>query len=281
MNKPELYLQSPEKSPEAGLPVRISDALLPETKVWYDLLQPDLQDAYEQELHTIDRMGALREKLRTVAATDMSISHMPETIPPGTETNLHHVYETEALAAGVAKGYPALAEHINFVDVQKIILGHDVGEIGVDDQPALKADMTPEQRRRKNLEPWFGRNILEKIPDPTLREEALTFYSRYQEKNPRDMEVQMAQFLDKAQGTTSIAHASRGFLRDPQKSEIVHNHLVQTLPNMLSSYGNLLVYLPTEEARESIKQIMDSVISQIEAFGHTEAAANFNKLRAA
>ena len=81
----------------------------------------------------------------------------------------------------------------------------------------------------------------------------------------------MAQWLDKVQGTLSIASAARPFLNHPEKRKIIHEHMVSTLPKLIPPFNNLMTYLSSQESRIAVAAMMSDVLAQIESYGHAEA----------
>ena len=179
--------ERPNRAPESVRPLfrRFSDVLPQPALAIYNQIPPEMQLDLENGLNRVQRMGGVIRQNFPVP------SHIRE-------SDHDHVVEYEVINNDFSQGYPELKPFIDF-ETQVPLMGviHDVGEINpaIYDMPTI--DRTPEEDRRKLLEPFAGRLILARIPDPDLRARALGLYNRFLADEPSDLNVQMAHLIDK------------------------------------------------------------------------------------
>lgn len=246
---------APRERRQPPLPVRFSDALLPKAQEFYDSVLPrPLQQRYERANTTVIRMKSLREK------------GFP--IPPDfQESNLEHIVSSMHMAREYQESHPALGHVIDFDTVQILLGMHDSGELAQDIGDVNPLYRTHRDEARKRYEPIAAKKaILSQIPDPQAREQVIALYDRYIADDPNDLEVQMAHFIDKAQGTTRVAEVAFNQHRaeNPQQVGAIETHLWKTIPRMMTPAMHLMVALPEQEHRAAMREI---VMGELELLG--------------
>lgn len=248
-------------SPE--LPVRFKDVLLPDAQKFYDwVLTPQLQYQYENALHGVKRMKGIRDK------------GFP--LPEGfSESNQEHVVDAMRMAREYSLGYPDISRAIRFGRVQILLGVHDSGELAEKVGDVQPTNRSRRDEARKRLEPIAARKaVISQVPNSHAKTEVQKHYSRYQLNNPYDLEVQMARFIDKAQGTTRVAHIAFNAenVTDDTTLNRMRLHLWETVPRMMEPASHLLVGLLTREARENMRQILMNELGLLEKYGPSEVA---------
>ena len=251
---------------QLGLSVNFYANLLPEAAVIYAARVPKkARQAHEKRQDGVMRMGGMV---------------MKGLIDPkeATESNLQHYDASFGMALEYKRDYPVLENSVDWVLVQQFSGLHDTGEMCpiIADVPVTNRSHRDEARKR--LEPKVAKRIIEEyIPDPEDQLYWLGLYDRYQANRPEDISVQMARFIDKAQGTTRVAdkvfniHAPGG---DEKRGKIAE-HLWLTVPRMLEPATNLMVHLPTVAERSAMKDILLGELKLLAQHGPPEVAETF------
>ncbi len=245
------------------LPVRLSGVLLPPAQEFYDkALTPPQQLQYERALHGVQRMKGLRDK-----------GFVPEGFG---ESNLEHTYAALRKVRNWEDTYPSLSLYM--VDAQKGLITHDSGEIHplIDDvQPT---DRTPEEERRKRLEPFAARTMMNFfIPDPGARQSVREVYDRYQANKIEDVPTQIARFADKAQGTVDHAHKVFNVHVNPDRADIISAHLIHTISLMIVPAMNIFVGLDGQEARREARDLILNEFDKLSRYGPKNIVESFRK----
>lgn len=251
-------------------PLTLRDPLLPPALSRYDALGSDIQEAHAQMLSGVKRMGTARKKGFLID-------------PSFIETNREHVGTSLEMALEYSDNYPILNDYIRFDGVQTMLLHHDDGEgvPSIGDVPVV--DRTEADERRKKLEHRAaGMYVFSHIPDPDARKVVKSHYKVYAANDPKNLDVQMTRFIDKAQGTTRAAeiafnveeHINRG---NTETAEKIREHLFNTIPRMMEPAVNLLTYLPEQRAREAMREIIFHEFSRLEQVGASDIVQPFNK----
>lgn len=252
------------KAQPAALPLHLLDVLLPGVKIRYNAaLSANKQDQYERGLHSIIRQETMRSKGFPLS-------------PDKTESDLEHTYAGLVMAMDYLSQYPILGNYINFEEVQTMYIMHDAGEIIVGDVSPV--DRTLKEEQRKRLEPYLAkRRIFSQIPDPFQRDTAIAYFNRYQRNDPNDLEVQMTRFIDKAQGTTRVAHEAFNLyaVQSDEVKKDIALHLWSTLPRMIEPAINLLVGLENRQAKQAIAEITLGELKELEKYGPKEVARTY------
>lgn len=247
----------------ASLPNK-QDHLLPEAKEFNNRFTQEELLLFRAGMAMVPRMGSLKEQ------------GFP--IPEGfVETNLEHIRDAEGIAKEYHDEYPILRDFINFGRVQIKLKLHDIGEanVAVNDRPPI--GRTAQDEKAKRVEPYAGVRILRNISDPVLRQEAIQHYLEHTSKDPNNLEVQMAAFIDKVQGTVRAAQVAFNIEGvDEHTKNMIRNHLWQTVPRMQEHLSRLLVLLPTQEAREAICEIGKKEFAILEKYGPPEVAKTYS-----
>lgn len=245
---------------------RLSGSLSPEAKQFYENNIPqDLRSGFEEGLDRIKR-GAF---------------FLSEGFPNAEEfqeTDLEHIVAGEETIKIHMETYPILRSYINPTETQLIYGVHDCGEIHPSIGDVQPFNRTGRDERRKRLEPFAARTLMLRIPNPRAQEEIRLMYDRFIENHPRDLEVQLARYIDKAQGTVDpagLVFKMEG-ATDEQKKKITQ-HMWHMIPRMVEPALNLLTYLPTEEAREAVRRIVLEDLSQLKQHGPEEVLETFEK----
>lgn len=255
-----------KNSPE--LPIHLNDELLPPAQRWIDwVFTPAQQRQIEEGLHGVVRMEGIRDK------------GFP--MPPGfKQTNLQHEGNILHDARVLNQTTSELPKYIDFSKVQIFGYGHDIPEflVGVGDvQPT---DRTKRDWARKRLEHKAAKNFLiPQIQDPEARADALRRYNEYIGGYPDNLEVQMAKYLDQRDGTITYAHIifNRHSVTSPEILGRMKDHLWQTTYKLVVPAINLLTALPTQAAREEMRDIVIADLKTLEKFGPPEIARSWIK----
>ncbi|MGE5041562.1 MAG: HD domain-containing protein [Candidatus Levyibacteriota bacterium] len=240
-----------------------SEHLLPQALEFFNRFQPSEQKLFAASMAGVVRMKGLREKKFPI----------PEDF---IETNLDHVRSLMEIAYEYHATYPELREHIDFNSVQKKLLVHDIGEAHpvIGDRPPV--GRTQEDEQAKRLEPYAGVRILRNISDPELREETISHYKEYSSKDPHNIEVQMAAFIDKVQGTVRVAHIAFNLEKaNPETQKSIREHLWATVIQMQDHMDRLLVLLPTQEAREAMYRLGQREFAIFKQYAPPEIAKTY------
>jgi 5'-deoxynucleotidase YfbR-like HD superfamily hydrolase len=255
---PERAIGLPMRTPELG--IVDSGVLLPKALEFYtSTLTTELQQIYEAGNNAVIRMEGLRAQ-----------GFVPEGV---LESNHDHIMQSLEMAKEYKEKYPQLGEVIDFEIIQIMILMHDCGEFVIGDiQPV---ERSKKQERLKAIESFVAqKKVLALIPDKKMREEAIELYRRYNRNDPKDSEVQMARFIDKAQGTTRVAETVFNVRENPDKAIVIANHLWQTVPRMMEPANNLLYYLD-EKNSNALQSIIDYELGLLGRFGPRYVATTF------
>lgn len=230
----------------------VSETLLPDAQHFYDwVLPPELQRKYEDLNDGIVRMGGLREN-----------GFVPEGFR---ETNLDHIINLLEMAREYKERCPALDERVNFAEAQKIILLHDAGELVVGDIKPV--GRSPREERLKIVEPYLAKKcVFSEIPNQEARSCVIGLYNAYIENDPENLTVQMAHFIDKAQGTTRVAEIVFNVYRMQEKATQIGLHLWMTVSKMMAPAINLLTNLETREERGAMREIILGEIRLLEKY---------------
>ncbi len=195
-------------------------------------------------------------------------------IPDGyIETNLDHTYSAEEIAREYHDQYPALRDSVNFAHVQKMLRVHDIGEahVAIGDRPP--ADRTEEDEHAKRLEPLAGERLLNHIQDSGLREETIGYYREVTSKDKNNIDVQMAAFIDKVQGTLRVADVL--FKMDDvdnRTQALIRAHLWEVLPKIQDHFSRVMVLLSDQDAREAMHEIGKKEFAMLSTYGPKEVA---------
>jgi 5'-deoxynucleotidase YfbR-like HD superfamily hydrolase len=255
---PEQVRSLPMRTPELG--IVDSGALLPKALAFYaSTLSTELQQVYEAGNNAVIRMEGLRAQ-----------GFVPEGVE---ESNHDHIMQSLEMAKEYKEKYFQLGEEIDFELVQIMILMHDCGEFVIGDIKPV--DRSKKEERLKAIESFVAqKKVLALIPDKEMRSKTIETYRRYNRNDPKDSEVQMARFIDKAQGTTRVAEAVFNVRENPNKAIVIANHLWQTVPRMMEPANNLLYYLDGENSI-AMQAIIDYELGLLGRFGPRHVATTF------
>jgi len=244
---------------------RFRNSLFPEARQFYESIPEGLRDQYERGLYRVQRGGFF-------------IAQGFPNAKDFNETDLEHVVLGEERIKNSMETYPVLQKYINRADTQVAFGGHDSGEthLRINDVPPF--GRTPREEIVKRLEPWAAHLVIAKIPNPRVREETLLLYDRYIENDPKDLEIQFARYTDRAQGTIDPARLVfkiNGATREQRRK--VTEHLWIMVARMVEPAINLITYLPTEEAREAVKEIVFTDLAELKKYGPMQVPETFEK----
>lgn len=243
------------KTPE--LPICLKDKLLPEAKAWIDrVFTPSQQYLIENGLHGVSRMKGIRDKGFPIPSDFI-------------QTNLEHEANILGNAKEIHDTNPALAKSLNFADVQIYAYGHDIPEMLDKVGDVQPTERTKRDQARKRLEYRAAVGFLiPHIESPESRNDALRRYREYVEADPDNLEVQMARYLDQRDGTITYAHLAFNVheVHSPIIMVKMKLHLYETLPKLIAPAVNLLVGLPTGEARKEMRSIFIGDLRTLEKY---------------
>ncbi len=253
---------------------RLRPHLLTGALVYYDHLSPFNQQWYERELSRVQRMELIREE-------GFLAAH-----PEHSETDLDHYIESLDMASEYKAHYPALEiAGINWDMVHIFTTSHDCGELADKVGDVRPVKRTRKDEARKRLEPKAARiAILSMIPDPIFRRDVSEDYNYYVNyaKNrikgaPIDINVEMARFIDKAQGIARSAEIAFNVgTVDFETAQRMAVHLlgtendVGTVRGMIDPALELIAALPTHEARQAMKEILKGELELIGKFAPSQ-----------
>lgn len=173
----------------------LSSALPPHLALRYHQIPQLQRDRFEAGLHKVKRWG---EGKKPEIYGDITYLPKPQEF---SESDLEHTIGMLQMAEVLEKYY-ALGREVHWDEVRAIAVIHDAGEIRVGDAPyAGPIRASRYWTIRKGYESAAVHNLLSKISDTNLFEWVTTLYDRYMTQDPNDKEAQIANFLDKAQGT--------------------------------------------------------------------------------
>lgn len=258
--------QHPTETRFSALSQRLNNALFPEVKQLFNSLPIDVQIEFKMGLDKVNRGNFFRVRGFPNAQRFR-------------ETDYEHTIAGEERLFSYFNIYPKLGETVNRSETQVAYGIHDSGEIHPTIGDVDPFGRTSRDEKRKRLEPWAAKKfILSKIPDEKIKEDVLFLYERYQENNPKDLEIQLARYIDKSQGTVDPARLVFNMKNatEEQKRKITE-HLWFMIPRMVEPAINLLTYLPTEESREAIRRIVLADLGELKKYGPREVIETFEQ----
>lgn len=185
--------------------------------------------------------------------------------------NDEHTYDICADALRINNTTKELPKWIDFARVQLGAIVHDIGESNDAVSDVQPYNRTKKDEAKKRLEPWAGRMVIYKIPNPKVRELALGVYREHIEDDPRNLNVQMTRYLDKRDGTITYAEAifNLNEVADPEVAKKMTNHLWHTVGEFMKPVHNLMRNLPTPEAKKEMAELVKTDLLKLQDLGHT------------
>lgn len=242
--------------------VRLEAYLFPEVRIDFRAAgdKEDLE-AYLSELGSVKRM-LLLQKIGAPITDETR------------QRNDGHVRNLVQDAKQIGTSTIDLPKFIDFSDVQRLNMVHDVGELDHYPNDVSPYNRTKRDVARKRHEPRVAHKILRRIINPRIKEKALELYDRYQVDDPKDLTVQMARYLDKKDGTITYAHVlfNMAELSDPKDATRLDHHLWQTIGQYMKPVINLLMNLPTNAARQEMYELARSDLQKLYDLGNVDVA---------
>ncbi|MBP6913485.1 MAG: hypothetical protein KBC00_02660 [Candidatus Levybacteria bacterium] len=249
-----------------NLLAHFKEPLLPASLDRFNKLTIEEQRIYIAAMGGVERMKSIREQGFPI----------PRDFK---ETNLDHVQDALGIAREYYEKFPRLSEFIEFPVVQDDLIVHDIAEsnIAIDDRTPV--NRTAQDEKAKRLEPYAGIRFLRRISDPEQREYWKDIYVKHNLKDPNNLNVQMAVFIDKAQGTTRAAEIAFNTHNVSDEATFIKMrlHLWETIPRMMEPAMNLLIGLPTQESREDMRKIVMHELGFLERYGPKDIVRTIKK----
>lgn len=254
------------KNYSSEIPLRLNDDLLLAAENWVgQCFTPFQQKQIEHGLNSVVRMTGLRVKGFPIPGDFI-------------QTNLGHTKNIIKDAKDIHTTKKEISKYINLSDVQIFGYGHDIPEVLHKVGDVQPTDRTRRDWARKRLEHIAAKNyLIPLIKNPEARADALRRYKEYEIADPNNLEVQMAKYLDQKDGTVAYSHIifNRFQVETTDVLNAMRLHLYETLPKMISPAINLLVGLPTREARSEMRDILVNDLRVLDKFAPSGIAGPY------